>query len=134
MRRQAGVLVAGLVVQTTLQNMLTRLRRQVCVENELSGVHAELLARSHREGIVRARRKVGLTRRRAVIDVNVANGSKDLWPNMTRSEIAALLHAWKKSNGMIGDGVRRARYSRAPAPSRDQPGPDAFARSDYRSE
>ena len=54
---------------------------------------------------LRARRKLGLTRRRAAIDVNVANGSKDLWPNMTRSEIAALLHAWKKSNGMIGDGV-----------------------------
>jgi hypothetical protein len=50
---------------------------------------------------LRARRKVGLTRRRAAIDVNVANGSKDLWPNMTRSEIAALLHAWKKSNGMM---------------------------------
>src|SRR6516164_7663030 len=57
----------------------------------------------------RAQRKAGLARRRAAIDVNVANGSKDLWPNMTRSEIAALLHAWKKSNGMIGDGLRRAR-------------------------
>jgi hypothetical protein len=58
MRRQARVLIAGLITQAPLQNMLPRLRRQVCMENELSGVHAELLARSDLQGIIRSRREV----------------------------------------------------------------------------
>jgi hypothetical protein len=57
-RRQAGVLIAGLIVQAALQSMLTRLRRQVGVENELPGVHTELLARRGLQGIIRTRREV----------------------------------------------------------------------------
>ena len=70
---------------------------------------------------LRARRKVGLTRRRAAIDVNVANGWQHRRIDMTRSEIAALLRAWKKSNGMIGDGVRRARSADRACGRADQP-------------
>ena len=51
-------MIAGLIVQTTLQIMLTRLRRQVRVENELPGVHTEFLARSDLQGEVRTRRKI----------------------------------------------------------------------------
>ena len=57
-RRQAGVLIAGLIAQAPVQHVLTRLRRQVRVENELSGVHTELLARSDRQSKVRTRREV----------------------------------------------------------------------------
>jgi hypothetical protein len=57
-RRQAGICVAGLIAQAAFERMLTRLRRQVCVENKLSGVHTELLARSHLQGIVRTRWEV----------------------------------------------------------------------------
>ena len=58
MRRQARVLIAGLIVQPALQSMFTRLRRQVCMENELSRVDTELLARRDRQSIVRTRREV----------------------------------------------------------------------------
>lgn len=58
MRRQAGVRIAGLIAQAAFERMLTRLRRHVCVENELSGVHTELLARSDLQGIVRTRWEV----------------------------------------------------------------------------
>jgi hypothetical protein len=57
-RRQAGVCVAGLIAQAAFERMLTRLHRHVCVENELSGVHTELLARRHLQGIVRTRWEV----------------------------------------------------------------------------
>jgi len=55
---------------------------------------------------VRARQKAVLTRRVAAIGVNAANGLQHRRIDMARSEIAALLHAWKKSNGMIRDGLR----------------------------
>jgi hypothetical protein len=57
-RRQAGVRIAGLIAQAAFERMLTRLGRQVCMENELSGVHTELLARSDLQGIVRTRWEV----------------------------------------------------------------------------
>ena len=51
MRRQARVGITGLVVQASLQNMLTPLRRQVHMQNELSGVDAELLPGCNLQGI-----------------------------------------------------------------------------------
>jgi len=54
---------------------------------------------------LRARRKGVPARNPATIDVNAANGWQHRRIDMTRSEIAALLHARKKSNGRIGDGV-----------------------------
>ena len=53
----------------------------------------------------RAQRKAVLARRGAAIDVNTANGLQHRRTDMTRSEIAALLHALGKPNGMIGDGA-----------------------------
>ena len=58
MRRQTGVRVAGLVVETPLQNVLALLCREMGVQNKLSRVDAELLLRSNLEGILRSRRKV----------------------------------------------------------------------------
>ena len=52
---------------------------------------------------VRAWQKAVPARRPATIDVNAANGWQHRRIDMARSEIAALLHAWKKSNGMIRD-------------------------------
>ena len=42
-RGHAGVGVAGLVVQASFQDVLSRLRRQVSMQNELAGVDTELL-------------------------------------------------------------------------------------------
>lgn len=58
MRRHAGVVVASLVAKASRQHMLTRLRRQVRMENELPGIHAELLLGRKLEGILTARREV----------------------------------------------------------------------------
>lgn len=52
-----------------------------------------------------ARRKAVPARNPTTIDVNAANGWQHRRIDMTRSEIAALLRARKKPNGMIGDGV-----------------------------
>jgi hypothetical protein len=57
-RRHAGVCVAGLVAKGSLQKMLARLRRQVGMQNELTGIHAELLPRSKLQGILGSRREV----------------------------------------------------------------------------
>jgi hypothetical protein len=54
---------------------------------------------------LRARRKAVLARRPAAIDANAPSGLKPRRTDMTRSEIAALLHACEKWNGMIRDGV-----------------------------
>ena len=58
MRWHAGVRIAGLVVQASLQNMLTWLRRQVRMQNELARVDAELLLGSKLKGILGTRREV----------------------------------------------------------------------------
>jgi hypothetical protein len=70
---------------------------------------------------LRARRKGVPARNPATIDVNAAYGLQHRRIDMTRSEIAALLHAWEKPNGMIGDGVRRARSADRACGRADQP-------------
>src|ERR1700722_1088186 len=57
-RRQAGVRVAGLVAKSSLQQMLARLGRQVSMQDELAGIHAELFPRSKLRGILSACREV----------------------------------------------------------------------------
>ena len=51
-----------------------------------------------------AQRKAILARSAAAIETNAANGLKHRRTGMARSEIAALLHASEKLNGMIRDG------------------------------
>ena len=51
-----------------------------------------------------AQRKAILARSAAAIETNAANGLKHRRTGMARSEIAALLHASEKPNGMIRDG------------------------------
>ena len=58
MRRQAGVGITGLVVKASLQNMLTPLRCQVHMQNELSRVDAKLLFGCNLQGISGTRREV----------------------------------------------------------------------------
>jgi len=53
---------------------------------------------------IRTRRKA-VARRPAAIGANAASGLKPRRSDMTRFEMAALLHAWEKPNGMICDGV-----------------------------
>jgi hypothetical protein len=58
MWRQAGIRIAGLVVKAALQHVFAFLRCQVGMENEFSGVNAELFLRSNLQGKRGARRKV----------------------------------------------------------------------------
>lgn len=58
MRRHAGILVAGLVAKRGCQNMFTRLRRQVRVQNKLARVDAELFTRSNLQSKLSARREI----------------------------------------------------------------------------
>jgi hypothetical protein len=58
MRRQAGIRIAGLVVEAALQHVFAFLCCQVGMENEVSGVNAELFLRSNLQSKRRARRKV----------------------------------------------------------------------------
>src|SRR5262249_5628605 len=52
-----------------------------------------------------AQRKAILARSATAIETNAASGLKHRRTDMTRSEMAALLHACEKPNGMIRDGV-----------------------------
>src|SRR5271168_3799007 len=58
LRRIAGVRVAGLIAQQPLQQILSGWRRQVGVQDEVSGINTELLLRIKGEGIVDARGKI----------------------------------------------------------------------------
>ena len=53
MRRHAGVGIAGLVVQASFQNVLSRLDGHVRMQNELTCVDAQFFFRGKRKGVVR---------------------------------------------------------------------------------
>ncbi len=58
MWRHAGVRITGLVAKAPRQNVLSRLRRQVRMENEFPRVHAELFPRSKLKGVLSTRREI----------------------------------------------------------------------------
>ena len=58
MWRHAGVRITGLVAKAPRQNVLSRLRRQVRMQNELPRVDAELFPRSKLKGVLGTRREI----------------------------------------------------------------------------